>query len=243
MITAFILSQVGEKQNELVFSNNPIDKQELSKYLYTIPGGLLDKNSFFRCFRMRHEIVMAHYWKTTYREIKSGRHGLFVIIGFIIEDALLPNYDSVIGYCKQFLRELQEEFYFSFSSPVSDSLFSRLQLDTDDKIERLKMRFQNTTPPVPKIQCSKIWRNRYAIPWHIPQALYCLEAVDDLTNWEIFFFEALHYINQGCWDISSCLNISPVSVQILNKEDDFPRSCSKVTFKQYQQCPYLVVFY
>lgn len=242
MITAFILSQVGEKQNELVFSNNSIDKQELSKYLYTIPGGLLDKNSFLRCFRMRHEIVMAYYWKTTYREIKSGRHGLFVIIGFMIEDALLPNYDSVIGYCKQFLRELQKEFCFSFSSSVSDSLFSRLQLDMDDKVERLKMRFQNATAPVSKIQYSKIWRNRYAIPWHIPQAIYCLDVADDLTNWEVFFFEALHYIKLGCWDISSCMNTSPVSIQILNKEDDFPGRYSNVTFKQYQHHPYLLVY-
>lgn len=242
MITSFILSQVGEKQNELIFSSKPIDKQELSNYLYSVSGRLLDKNSFYRCFRLRHKIVMAHYWKTTYSEIKSGRHGLFVIIGFIVDDVLLPNYDSIIGYCRQFLRELQEVFYFSFSSSISDPLFSQLQLDIGDKMEGLKMRFANVAVPEPKLYLKKIWRKNYPILGHLPQAIYCLDESEDLTNWEIFFYEALHYIKQGYWDISSHMNTSPVSLQILSNGDHFPINSAKVTLKRYQQFPYLLVF-
>lgn len=242
MITSFILSQVGEKQNELVFSSNSFDKQELSNCLYSISGKLTNKSSFYRCFRMHHKIVMAHYWKTTYSEIKSGRHGLFVIIGFIVDDILLPNYDSIIGYCRQFLRELQEVFYFSFSCPISDSLFSQLQLDTDDKMERLKMHFANVAVPEPSLYFKKIWRKSYPILAHLPQAIYCLDEFDDLTNWTIFFYESLHYIKQGCWDISSHMNTSPVSLQILNNKDHFPMNSVKVMLKRYQQCPYLLVF-
>lgn len=60
--------------------------------------------------------------------------------------------------------------------------------------------------------------------------------------WEIFFFEALHYIRQGCWDISSHTNTSPVSMRILNKKDCFPINCGKVRLKRYRQYPYLLVF-
>lgn len=242
MITSFILSQVGEKQNELVFSSSQFDKQELSNYLYSISGGLLQKNSFYRCFRIRHKIVMAYYWKTTYSEIKSGRHGLFVIIGFIVEDVLLPNYDSIIGYCKQFLRELEEVFCFSFSSPISDSFFSQLQLDTDDKMEELKMRVSNVAVPEPCLYLKKIWRKNYPILRYFPQAIYCLGEFGELTNWAIFFYEALRYIKQGYWDISSHMNISPMCIQILNNGDHFPISSTKVSLKRYQQCPYLLVF-
>lgn len=242
MITSFILSQVGEQQNELVFSSNSLDKQELSNCLYSISGKLLDKSSFYRCFRMRRKIVMAHYWKTTYSEIKSGRSGLFVIVGFIIDDALLPNYDSIIGHCKQFLCELQEVFSFSFSNPFSDSLFSQLQGDTGDKMEQLKTRFTNAVIPEPSLFFGKIWRKRHPTLVHIPQAIYCLHEVDGLTNWTIFFYESLRYIRQGCWDISSHTNTSPVSIQILNRKDPFPANSAKAIFKRYQQCLYLLAF-
>lgn len=242
MITSFILSQVGEKQNELVFSSAPIDKQELSDYIYKVSGNLLDKNSFYRCFRMQRKIVMAHYWRTTYREIKSGRHGLFVIIGFIVDEALLPSYDFVIGYCSQFLHELQGHFGICLSSPNSDLLFSQLQMDSNDIVEKFQLRFQNAAIPVPKLYYRKIWRIKSAIPRHIPYAIYCLDSVEDLMHWEIFFFEALHYIRQGCWDISSHTNTSPVSMRILNKKDCFPINCGKVRLKRYRQYPYLLVF-
>lgn len=242
MITSFIFSQVGENQNELVFSSNPIDKQELSNYLYSVSGRLLDKNSFYRCFRLRRKIVMAHYWKTTYSEIKSGRHGLFVIIGFLVDDALLPNYDSIIGYCTQFLLELQEMFYFSFSNSISDSLFSQLQLDTEDKMEGLKMRFANVAVPEAKLYLKKSWNKNYPILGCFPQAIYCLDECEELTSWKIFFYEALHYMKQGYWDISSHMNTSPVSLQVLNNEERFPINSTRVTLKRYQQFPYLLVF-
>lgn len=242
MLTSFILSQVGEKQNELVFSSKPIDKYELSNYLYSISGGLLDKTSFYRCFRLKHKIVMAHYWRTNYSEIKTGRSGLFVIIGFIIEDVLLPNYDLIIGYCVQFLRELQEVFPFTFSSPVSDLLFSQFQLDIDDKLERLKTYFANAAIPEPNLYFKKIWRKNYPVLSRFPQAIYCINESDDLSNWIVFFYEALRYIKQGYWDISSLVNTSPMSFCILNNGDRFPIDSVRITLKRYQQYQYLLIF-
>lgn len=242
MITSFILSQVGERQNKLVFASNPLNKQELSDYIYKLSGRLLDKNSFYRCFRMQRKIVMAHYWKTTYSEMKSGRHGLFVIIGFIVDDVLLPDYDSIIGYCSQFLHQLQEEFRISLSCPISDWFFSQLQTDSDDKMERFKLRFQNTAVPVPKLYRRKIGRMKCAKPRHTPHTIYRLDSSDDLMDWEIFFFEALHYIHQGCWDISSHINTTPVVMQILNRNDCFPINYERAAFKRYRQHPYLLVF-
>lgn len=42
---------------------------KLSEYFYNISGKLYGKLSFFRCLRMKNDIVLAYYWKTTYSEV------------------------------------------------------------------------------------------------------------------------------------------------------------------------------
>lgn len=251
MLTAFILSQVGEDQNKLIYSTDSIDKSELSRYLYSASGNMIEKPSFFRCFRMRRESVLAYYWKTNCTEPKSGRGGLFVIIGFVFDNALLPCYKCIIDYGRQFFGSLQTVFGFSLAEPVSDTFFWQLQNPVDDKLDWLEKQLIPVNVSSPKhfiqplralnrikafIKSGVLKRNAF------PVALYCVNGSDFYAQWAVFSCEALKYVNQGYWDISSIGGTTPASFQVLCNGDCFSADFSRVAVRRYQQYLYMTVF-
>lgn len=251
MLTAFVFSQVDESQNKLIYSTDPIDKSELSRYLYSVSGNVIEKTSFFRCFRMRHESVLAYYWKTNHTEVKSGRGGLFVIIGFVFDNALLPNYKLIIDYSRQFLYSLQTVFAFSFAVPVSDDFFLQLQNSVDDKLVQLEKQLipvdvsssKHFVHPIRALKRTRALKKVRALRKNVfPLALYCISSSDFYTRWEIFSYEALTYVNQDYWDISSLTDTTPASFQILRNGDHFPTNVSSVALKRYRVHLYMIVF-
>lgn len=239
MLTTFILSQVGERQNELVYCSKPFDKLKLSEYIYAVAGRFSDKSSFFRCFRMKSDVVLAYYWKTTYPELKSGRKGLFVIIGFVIDKNLLYSCDSVISYTELFFRSLQEFFNISFEETVSDKFFIQLQNSVDDKMECLKECAIN----VKSLRFSCLLKmKRHRKGRKFPKAIYCLDNKDFFTNWAIFSFESLRFIKKGYWDISTLNDTTPSSFQILNNGERFPKELSRILLKFYHHHIYILIF-
>ena len=239
MLTTFVLSQVGEKQNELVYCNKPIDKLKLSEYLYNVTGRFFDKSSFFRCFRIKNDVVLAYYWKTTYPEVKSGRKGLFVIIGFLIDNNLMHNFEPVIGYTKIFFHSLQELFGVSFEETVSDKFFIQLQGNVNNRMEQLKECMINAKSFRRRcfinIKCRRKGRN-------FPKAIYCVDNRDFFINWTIFSLEALRFIKQGYWDISTLNDTAPSFFQILNNGECFPKEISKISLRLYHQHKYILIF-
>ncbi len=239
MLTTFILSQVGEKQNELVYCNKPFEKLKLSEYLYNITGKLSDKSSFFRCFRMKKDVVLAYYWKTTYSELKSGRKGLFVIIGFIIDNNLLHNFEPVINYTKLFFRSLQELFNISFEETISDKFFIQLQNNVDSQMKSLKECAINVKSLRVKCLINIKYRRKGR---NFPKAIYCVDNRDFFINWTIFSFEALRFVKRGYWDISNLKNTTPSSFQILNNGECFPKELSRILLKFYHHHFYILIF-
>lgn len=242
MLTTFILSQVGERQNELVYSTDLIDKDELSSYLYSLSGSPIDKPSFFRCFRMHRETVLAYYWKTTYTEVKSGRGGLFVIIGFLFDNELLHHCEPIIDYSRHFLVSLQDVFGVSFQEPVSDRFFSQLQYPVEDMLLQLHEQLIPADAFCSKHTFRLKQRMRYRMrKAAFPQALYCIDGSDFFIRWMVFAREALAYVRRGFWDISSLADTTPASFQVLCNGDLFPTAFSRLAVRRYRRYLYIII--
>lgn len=248
-IKPFILTQVREKQNELVMNLEPFDKQKLSESLYSFWGAWEKELAFFRCFRVqRDEIVAAYYWRTTRTEQDSGRDGLYVIIGFIMSDC---NYNYFMTYCNNYFNELEKRFGISMEDTICDALFDQLQGDANEKLNALHA---SCKPVIPEFSDKwlfsefRLRRLFFRSQRRKKQGadlsyLYMMNSSPDFyTRWSVFMNEAFKMLRrQGYSDISSLEKYTVNSLMLLKNGDKIPEEITSAKVRKYRKEKYLVL--
>jgi hypothetical protein len=250
-INPFILTQIGDKQNQLILSPAGLEKAALSDYVYSFFDTLNDRISFFRCLKMNGSIVTAYYWSTSIPEKDSNRCGLYVIIGFITDD-YSKWFDDFTWVTRKFYEIMEDVFRISFSDELSDELFTILQTETDEKMEDIQNRFQKSIITLPKSTMPKPTSNawfkkpRTALDMSQNQHtkikyIYQLnERPNFFDNWDVFAKEALYVLNQGGWDVSTLDSCTPDSLILLENGCKIPLQVSKANIGEYQDCKYIL---
>lgn len=245
-INPFILSQVGEKQNELILNINAIKKDELSNSIYSFYNALKNKCTFLRCYKIGDEIVAAYYWKTNHLEEGSNRSGLYVIIGFIIKEFCMRDFDLFVLYSSNFFRILENNIEISMLENSSDHLFEEIQIDTDYKMERLKDKCNNLDCVFPLGHFDKscyIYKFLKKEKIKSMQYLYMLNnEYDFFADWTVFMYEAFRIVDLiGFGDVSSLEGYTTYSLQILENGDKIPPNIgNKIMSKEYKDYKYLI---
>jgi len=250
-INPFILTQIGDKQNELILSTYSIDKAVLTDYIYSFYDELKDKDSFFRSFKMNEYIIAAYYWKTNIPEVGSGRLGLYVVIGFVITnnsnsaDGLV---DSFIFYSSHFFKILEDAFNISLSSSQSDTFYNAIQTKTEEKMNYVANRFINlkTTFPKARIRYNRpIFNtdNKKQIKISTIKYIYMLNDHPNFyESWMAFGRESLSLLKtKDMWDISTLKEYTPQTIVILENGNKIPTIVSKSDIIQYQNCKYMLL--
>lgn len=248
-INPFILTQVRERQNELVLNLEPFDKQKLSESLYSFWGAWEEKLTFFRCYRVtKNEIVAAYYWRTTRTEPGSGRDGLYVVIGFKISDCSFRHF---MTYSNNFFVALEKSFGISMDEPVSDALFDRFQGDVNEMKENL---LQCCKPDIP-IFPDKLLFGERRLQWLFYKSqrrkkqasdlsyLYIMKNGSDFyARWNVFMNEAFKLLRaQGYGDISSLEKYTINSLVLLKNGDKIPEGIVSGKLESYRREKYLVL--
>lgn len=248
-INPFIISTVRDNQNETILTLDVIDKTQLIDSLYSFYEQLNEKESFFRIFKIRNSLAMVYYWNTNNPEMYSERCGLYVIIGFIIEE-----YKSVIGkpqnimgidyFCRHFFELIEKEFQISLQEIKSDQFFRLLQNKVDKNIETLQAESLRLRDSIPEFihrhylnTMIKFGKSR------MKRCIYMLNESPLFTDtWSAFCREAFDMIYRyNSWDISTLNNFTPQTLKILENGSKVPSDFSRIWKKDYERYSYLLL--
>lgn len=106
----FAMSQIGELQNEfLLFPQYHIqEKDTLLRVLFSEIDERRITDSFFRVVTFEKNVVIVHYWATTHKEVNSGRDGLFVVCGLIVQtDMFKKNISKVCTLASKYFQIIE----------------------------------------------------------------------------------------------------------------------------------------
>lgn len=245
-VNPFILSQVGEKQNELIMSGDSINKIEVSDLIYSFYEALKQKDTFFRCVKNGSYSIAALYWKTNFPELSSGRKGLYIVIGFLLNDCD-ENFDVFWSYSMNFFRILENQFGISMQDRDSDQLFEIIQQGETEKLKKLEIECQKLEQSFKNISFKKIFCRKEGIlqrNFKKISYLYILNNTPDFyANWTAFMYEAFSLISKcGNGDITNLDDYTMFSIHILQNGDKMPElDICKARVKKYRNYKYLIV--
>lgn len=245
-INPFILSQVKEKQNELIMTTESIDKIEVSNVVYSFYDAMSDKETFFRCVKTKEYIIAALYWKTNIPEISSGRTGLYVVIGFLLTD-YEGNYDGFLSYSMNFFRTLENQFGVSMQKKDADELFEMIQQDVTDTLQKLEAACKKLKHGIYGISLRKSFKREIMKDKRITGKkiyLYMLNDVPDFyADWTAFMDEAFFLISEyGYGDVSSLEAYTMCSIRILQNGWKMPiHDINEAQMARYKDYRYLVI--
>lgn len=247
MIRPFILSQVGEKQNELIFSPDQINLLELSEIIYVFFDKLRKKRSFFRCVKCKNQIIAAYYWKSCVPEPNSGRLGLYVVIGFIIPSKEF-NFDYFWRFSSAFFRMFEDHFSVNLKCNISDRFFLQIQNNTTEKMEMFLKKYiflLDVCFEAQHVQKLSKLHMSYGISDHTSALIYMMNFGRSFyDDWAAFIYESFLIMNNKKEvDISTLKGYTSASLQILqNGKKIYNTHISKIKVSNNPVCRYLVIY-
>ncbi len=245
-INPFILSQVREKQNELIMAADPIDKIQVSDIIYSFYEAIKEKDTFLRCVKNDQYAIAALYWKTNFPEESSGRKGLYVVIGFLLND-FDGNFNVFWSYSTNFFKILESQFGISMQSEDSDKLFEIIQQDATETLKKIETECKKLQYNLNNISLKNTFWIRKRISWRNLENiryLYILNNTPDFyANWTAFMYEAFILINKrNDVDVSNLDNYTMFSIYILQNGDKMPAfDVSKAKVIKYRDYRYLTI--
>jgi len=140
----FIVSSVGNDQNYIVLSRQNMikDFDAFFKAVYGEVDGVNLQHPFLRIIDYSSKLLLMHYWPTLRSEPFSGRKGLFIVSGLVVERKLFfQNPIYVLFAIQELLQSVFDASETDPSNPYSDLLWDLLQNDATGVGNRIYEQF------------------------------------------------------------------------------------------------------
>lgn len=240
-IEPFIITQVGDQQNEFVYASNNImdNRSDFSQYLYTKLEFKKVTDSLMRCFTYKDKVVFVYYWECTINENISNRKGLYVLVGVCIpKKFFIKNFSNICYLINKYFSLLSIKFNIDFENSYSNKFFKLLQNDNNKSFTEINdiLNMKSTLSPNKCI---------YNIKYHNIYNKTIMIFDDNFNNRVLIFnYEALLLIKSlrgDNFDISTNKYISQVTINFIKNRTLINENISNAAIRQIHKVKYLIM--